>query len=161
VTEWLVQLDVAGEPKTQGSKRAFIVAGKDGRAHANIVDDKSAPLKTWRTAIATEARNEMDGRAPIPAGRPVELRVTFYLRKPLSAPKTRRTWPVGARSGDVDKLLRAVFDALRGVAYTDDSQVVLVSQLRKDYAVDGWTGALIDLRPIDDAPAPSAQEVTR
>jgi len=156
VTEWLVQIDVAGEPRTQGSKRAFVIPGKDGgRPRANVVDVKSKPLRTWRTAIAEEARNEMDGRAPIPAGVPVEMRVRFYLRKPAGAPRTRRTWPVGARSGDIDKMLRAGLDALRGVAYVDDSQVVHVTELLKDYSLDGWTGALIDIRPIDDAPASS------
>ena len=40
--------------------------------------------------------------------------------------------PVSARIGDIDKLQRAVFDALTGVAYLDDRQVVEV-EARKAY----------------------------
>jgi Holliday junction resolvase RusA-like endonuclease len=54
------------------------------------------------------------------------------LLKPRSAPKRRRTWPIGARSGDVDKLARSVLDSLTGVLFHDDAQVVHLV-VSKDY----------------------------
>jgi crossover junction endodeoxyribonuclease RusA len=52
---------------------------------------------------------------------PVGATLTFSLRRPKKLP-TR--YPVGQRSGDVDKLARAALDAMTGVVYLDDAQVV-------------------------------------
>lgn len=35
-----------------------------------------------------------------------------------------RRYPTGKREGDLDKLIRALYDAMTGVVYEDDSQVV-------------------------------------
>jgi Holliday junction resolvase RusA-like endonuclease len=51
----------------------------------------------------------------------------FTLRRPSSAPKRRRVWPVNARSGDLDKLVRGVLDPLHGFVFTDDAQVVSIA----------------------------------
>jgi hypothetical protein len=67
---------------------------------------------------------------------PVALRAEFRLPKPASAPKRLRTWPIKARSGDVDKLARACLDALTGVLFADDAQVISL-MVTKDWAVKG------------------------
>ena len=61
---------------------------------------------------------------------PVRVHVSFYLPKPKSAPK--RTIP-HVKKPDIDKLMRAILDALKGVVWTDDSQVTSISAT-KDYA---------------------------
>ena len=126
---------VRGLPRTQGSVRAVTNRGT-GRAMVVQGSSKEAQngLSSWREAIAAEGRTWCDAHpAFVPLdGLPLQLKLTFTLARPKSAPKTRRTWPVGARSGDIDKLARAVLDALTGVLFTDDSQVVgLVTS--KDY----------------------------
>lgn len=119
---------VHGHAVTQGSMQAFARGGK-----AFVVQGGSAKrrqrLADWRQAVAQAARDA--GTEPLEG--PVVLDMKIGLPKPQTAPKRRRTWPVGARSGDVDKLLRAVLDALTGVAWRDDSQVVGVFVM-KDYA---------------------------
>jgi Holliday junction resolvase RusA-like endonuclease len=52
---------------------------------------------------------------------PVRVAITFVFEKPKTAPKGR-TRPVV--KPDIDKLTRACMDALTGVLYDDDSQVV-------------------------------------
>jgi Holliday junction resolvase RusA-like endonuclease len=94
-----------------------------------MTDMKGDKLKLWRHAINDEARKHA-GDTIIEG--PVVMSVHFKLLKPKSAPKKKRTWPIGKLSGDLDKLARAVGDALTGVLFVDDCQVVqwLVS---KDY----------------------------
>ena len=56
---------------------------------------------------------------------PVEMICWFYFEKPKS---NRTLHPTSRQVGDLDKLLRAVSDALvDGGAIEDDSQIVLVS----------------------------------
>ena len=125
---------VAGTPVTQGSKtairvgdRAVVVEGKTSKARGQFA--------AWRHAIATEARAATTTHTSRtwPITCPVIVTLQFGLQRPASAPKTRRTWPTGARSGDVDKLARAALDAITGVLVADDAQVVGLS-VTKSYA---------------------------
>lgn len=163
----IVTFFVAGVATTQGSHVG--IATKSGKV---IVREKhKSSLEAWRDAIATEARqaalNAAIAGAEWPITGPVLVTLAFGLQRPTSAPKRRRTWPIAARSGDVDKLARACLDALTGVLVADDAQVVGLA-VTKDYgrpgvfvAVDELEAdATIDYRPawqpvlhLDEAPA--------
>ena len=59
------------------------------------------------------------------------LDVLFMFRRPARSltsmenlTKSAPLYPIGRNIGDIDKLIRSVYDALTGVAYYDDSQVV-------------------------------------
>jgi Holliday junction resolvase RusA-like endonuclease len=132
---------VRDEPATQGSKRAYPVR-KGGRptGQVAVVDDNKAALRSWREAVRQEAVKAIQAAealgevrtGPYPLAGPVILGVTFTVRKPKSAPKTRVTWP--EKQPDLDKLLRAVKDALRAAGvYRDDAQVVETVRLGKFY----------------------------
>lgn len=125
----VVQFTVVGLAETQGSKTARYANGR-----AWVVDGsakKAARHKGWREAVADAARDARDG-APLIRGVPVTVALAFWLPTPASAPKRRRTWPIGARSGDVDKLARSVLDSLTNTVIADDSQVVNL-HVTKDY----------------------------
>lgn len=122
---------VRGIPQAQGSVRAFVAGG---RAHVATEGNRTnSPLGAWRTAIATEARREY-GEEPAPRG-PVRLVVELTWPRPLAhyrAAKSERglradapTWK--SSKPDADKAERAVLDALTGIAYVDDAQVVDLS----------------------------------
>ncbi len=76
-----------------------------------------------------------------PAAGPVGLYVTVYLRQPAAVPKRDRATALPIRRPDLDNYLKTALDALSGVAYLDDAQVVLLTG-QKRYAVQStprWT----------------------
>lgn len=117
----VVHLSVRGEPAPQGSKRYIGLKGGRG-----IIVDASKRTAPWRSNIAHEARLAMDEREPLSG--PIQCDVTLYVTRPgghygkrgllPSAPLYPTTRP------DRDKLARAVFDALSGIVWRDDAQVV-------------------------------------
>lgn len=142
---------VPGLPVTQGSMRSF--------AHPNTgkivtLPDKPA-LVPWRHTVAAAAH--VAGARPTDAA--VYLWLSFRLPRPRSHAGKRGLrgsaphFPISQRCGDIDKLERAVLDALTGVAWHDDGQVVQVAK-RKTYATeDDPPGVEIVIRLIEDTGA--------
>ena len=140
-----MELRVDGLPIPQGSKSAFPFKRGDGSIGVAVTEGKKkgAALKEWRGAIAAAARVwiALNGR-PAPADGPVVFNATFYLPRPASAPR-RVTKP--HKGLDLDKLSRAAFDALTGLAYTDDSRVTTMV-VRKRFAIGLPPGVEIFLK---------------
>lgn len=141
-------LFVPGRPVPQGSKSAFI-SKSTGRP---IVVDKDVRLPQWRakiTSAAIEQKTKMLGLPgpwyPLTGG--VGISVDFVLERPKhhfgsgkNADKVKPGSPAHpATMPDIDKLLRAIFDALTDAqVWKDDGQVVWV-QAMKTYANTGQT----------------------
>jgi crossover junction endodeoxyribonuclease RusA len=119
---------VPGTPATKGNMRAFNAGGR-----VKITEKKTTGLTTWLHAINDEARRVRGDQEPFTG--PLSVELWFWLQRPASEPKRRRTWPTKARSGDVDKLARAALDAMTGVLFADDAQVVNLV-VGKDFADD-------------------------
>lgn len=133
---------VPGPAAPQGSKRAIKLRGS-GRV---VLVESSAKVKPYRAVVALAARDAW-GRPP--SGNAVYVRVAFtFLR-----PKSHYTGRGAIRSGapdfpgkpDIDKLCRALLDALTGVVYADDAQVVLL-EATKQYAET--PGTVIEIREM-------------
>lgn len=140
-----VLLDVVGIPQPQGSKTAFVVKGRAVLTEGRNASSRAA-FKSWRDGVTLAARDWQQLHGEPSADEPVDVRITFRLPRPKSAPK-RRLWP--DRKPDLDKLIRSVLDALvHGGVLTDDSRVVSI-HARKVYAVDGPPGASIEVLPAD------------
>lgn len=120
----IVGVMVPGTPVPQGSKR--IVPTARG---PRLVDTTGERLKAWRRSVA-----DAIGWHRPPVEGPVFVHLQFWLPVPA---KSRHAYPVRP---DLDKLTRAVFDALTmsGVI-GDDSQVVDV-RAGKGWHPGGWTG---------------------
>lgn len=113
-------LTVFGKPITQGSKT---------RTRFGMRDDNAVTLKPWREAVKTAALDAMAGRVRLDGPVVVEILATFD--RPKSAPKHRRVWPITRSSGDADKIIRAILDALTDAGvWRDDSQVVAVTAVK-------------------------------
>jgi crossover junction endodeoxyribonuclease RusA len=126
---------IRGSPTPQGSKRAFQPRRKDGTPAGRpvIVDETRVRLKSWRQAIVDAAvETMMDGKIP-PMQGPLVMAVTFTLRRPQNHFRTGRNatllreqappYPMG--TPDIEKLVRAVSDALTDAGvWKDDAQVV-------------------------------------
>lgn len=113
-----------GKPVPQGSMK-FIRPGV-------MIHSRAADLAVWRADIARNA--ELFGFKPVSGG--VKVEIDFIFSRPKSV---QRAFPTVAP--DLDKLIRAVLDGLTGVAYEDDSQVILI-QATKTYGqnVGAWIG---------------------
>jgi Holliday junction resolvase RusA-like endonuclease len=99
-----------------------------------ILTSDNAELSTWRQEVTQAALEAVKGPhdpedLPFPKGIAVAMRLSFYLLRPASAPK-RVTHPV--TRPDAGKLARAIEDALTGVVYRDDGQIVLRT-VEKDF----------------------------
>jgi crossover junction endodeoxyribonuclease RusA len=124
--------EVSGTALTQGSHR--IGWTKRGRAVV-VPDGGQRRLQVYREQIRVAARLAM-GQHPshFPVDGPIWLSIDF-VRK---APKRGARQGYAATRPDIDKLARAVLDALTGVLYHDDAQVVDL-HLSKIWAPDPRT----------------------
>lgn len=122
----LAAFDVVGLPAPQGSLRAF---ARGGRAFVTADNAKTRP---WKDAVAWSARQAVSE----PYAGAVVVSLVFTMPRPKghygakgllpSAP----AWP--HKKPDIDKLCRAVLDALTEArVWLDDSQVVGLSAQKR------------------------------
>lgn len=116
-----------GTPRPQGSKRA-ITNQHTGRTH---LIESSKHVGDWRGDVKHAAVTAQGTNPPYTG--PVAVHLAFHLPRPKSHPKTKITHPV--KRPDIDKLTRAVLDALTGVIYHDDSQITYI-QVWKLWDID-------------------------
>lgn len=122
----MIRFTVIGDAKPAGSKRAFT---PNGAKHPVIVDTSGKAGKAWRQDVIHCATTAYSG--PLLDG-PLEVSFTFYRERPKGHYRTGKnasllrdvapTFPV--TRPDALKLARAVEDALTGVLWRDDSQIV-------------------------------------
>lgn len=128
---------VKGLPQAQGSSRAFVT---NGRA---VITSTNRNLKEWRGLVADVAQPFFNG----PTSNAIELNLEFYMPRPKSLPKRV---VFNTKRPDIDKLVRAVMDALTHVAWRDDSQVVLLSANKVYAHPEGIVGIHITVNDYAD-----------
>jgi Holliday junction resolvase RusA-like endonuclease len=136
---------VFGVAQPAGSKQAFVPLNKkaictctgeplempfrrpNGGVVVNVVDDNPASRK-WKKHVAKVAREEYGG--PVFTG-PIKVTMLFYRERPKShltstglLSKLGRETPYPITKPDATKLLRGTEDALKGICWVDDAQVV-------------------------------------
>ena len=144
---------VLGRPQPGGSKKPVRAGGKpDGRI---ILKEDAKKSKPWRALVAAAALDALmasgDNAALLfPAG-PLVLEVDFYLARPAShfgsgrnAGRVRESAPrYPTVRPDSTKLIRALEDALTGLVWRDDAQVV-TQVVRKRYGTPERAEVLIE-----------------
>jgi Holliday junction resolvase RusA-like endonuclease len=145
-----ITFTVYGKPATAGSKRAFPIKRKNGSIGAVVTED-NAKSKPWMAAVAAAAREVY--RVGLMRG-PVELFLLFCV------PRNKGDFGTGRNAGsvkgsaprypivkpDVLKMARAVEDALTGVVWHDDAQIVH-EELRKEYGEPAC--CCVRIRPLE------------
>jgi crossover junction endodeoxyribonuclease RusA len=126
---------VPGKPAPQGSKRH--VGG--GR-----MIESSTELGPWRERVALAAHAAM-GHREVYAG-PMGVTLDFVLPRPKSAPK--RSTPAADKRPDIDKLVRAILDALTGVTIHDDAQVVRLYATKRVAEIGEGPGVHVCVVPV-------------
>lgn len=125
----LLDVFVPGRAAAQGSKRH--VGG--GR-----LVEQSKAVAPWRTTVAWHAAQVFDG--PLADG-PIAVAIEFVMPRPASCPK--RSTPPAVKRPDCDKLCRAIFDALSGVIWRDDSLVIDMHATKRLAEIGETPGARI------------------
>ncbi len=134
----IISFIVLGEPSPEGSTRSFYIPklNRTVTTHQN-----QTRLNAWRNRVATEAQNVLFEREwTSDRASAYTLDVDFVLPRPPSVPPHRRIRPTV--KPDIDKLVRAINDALTGILFPDDCQVVSI-RVTKDYEGERRPGAYL------------------
>lgn len=119
-----IQFTVLGRPRPAGSKRPVVARNRRLR----VVDSSGVKGQSWRGDVRDAAIKAMGGKLALLTG-PLVLAVTFYLRRPKNHRRASGALKPDAplyptSKPDVTKLIRAIEDALTGVAWVDDALIV-------------------------------------
>lgn len=134
---------VSGIPRTAGSKSYM---GKNKRGKAIIVDSSGAAGAAWKQTVAAVARSKYTGKLLEGA---IALHVIFWMKRPDShfnaKGKLKPSAPLYPTSNpDRTKMLRSLEDALTGILWKNDSQVVS-GPTDKRYALALGPGASVSV----------------
>ena len=149
----MVTFFVHGDPQPGGSKKGFAyIDKKTGKTRVNIVDDAKRN-KEWRSLVAHMARKVMGEDPPLKGA--LSLDIVFLVRRPKSHYGTGRNAGYLKKSAprypttrpDQTKLLRSTEDALTGIVWRDDAQVVR-QFIQKNYT-PASPGARIDVLELE------------
>jgi Holliday junction resolvase RusA-like endonuclease len=142
----LISFFVPGVPAPGGSKRSF----RHRHTGKIVTMDDCERNKSWRTSVAWVAAQSKNGRGDWPRREPLLASFVFVMPRPKghygarglrpSAPKGHQVKP------DLTKLIRSTEDALTGILWVDDAQIVRFVDPEKRYAGEGESpGAWITL----------------
>lgn len=119
---------VAGTPVPQGSKNAYV---RGGRA---VLVDANPRLKAWRAAVRSAAEEAIAEDGWETLDEPCKVHLGFIMPSPK-----RPRWGLPAVKPDIDKLTRAVFDALTDAGvWRDDSRVVSMNVTKRYAGSVAW-----------------------
>lgn len=90
-----------------------------------IVIQDSKRLRGWTKTARSQIRKTWHG-PPIPRGRPVTVLIDLIFE-----PAERSTFEDMVVTPDMDKVERAILDALQGIVYENDAQVAMKSTLKR------------------------------
>lgn len=119
----VAEFHIDGVPVPQGSKKGF---SRPGSTIVQLVDDNKKTLKPWRELVTATTMAAYSG--PRVEG-PVMLQLVFETVRPVSV---KREHP--AVKPDVDKLMRAICDAITDAGLWRDDAQVCIAHISKVYA---------------------------
>lgn len=130
----LLSFTAYGIPQPAGSKKAF-AHRTTGRI---VVVDDAKGSRGWKSVVTDAALNALPEGSPLLTC-PVALTLLFYVPRPKSHYGSGRNadhvkasspcYPVV--KPDCSKLVRAVEDAMTGIVYRDDVQIVFLTAVKR------------------------------
>lgn len=141
-----VSFFVKGKPQPAGSKRAFVIKKAGAYTGRAIVTDANPKARDWKIDVQHEAQCWVSE----PWNCPIRLSLTFTMQRPKSHYRTGQNSHLQKQSAplypaskpDATKLCRGVEDAMTGIAWVDDAQIV-TQHVRKRYG--GQQGVLVEI----------------
>ncbi len=130
----MISVFIPGLAAAQGSKRHL---------GNGILVEQSKKVKPWRSDV----RSALIGNDGKPMARfegPVRLAIEFVMKRPAGTPK--RSTPPAVKRPDLDKLQRAIFDAVSSAGvWRDDSQVIDVHARKRLAGIDETPGCHLQI----------------
>lgn len=144
-----ITFSVIGVPAPGGSKNAFPFKRADGTLGVRVTDAGKGNAE-WKKVVAWTAKSLQGLGKPL-HGIPLlscPLRLSIEFIMPRGKTVKRRFHTIAP---DLSKLLRAAEDAMTGIVWIDDAQIVEHGPMRKRYAEAGeYTGARITVETLDE-----------
>jgi Holliday junction resolvase RusA-like endonuclease len=126
-----ITIDIIGDPKPGGSKR-FLGMSKAGRA---IIADDAKHNADWKTSVRVQACSQYRGQ---PLAGELEVQATLYKARPRGHFNSKGEIKAKHRASlgpstrpDATKLWRSTEDALTGILWYDDAQIVTQTQMKR------------------------------
>lgn len=149
-----LHFEVEGKASPSGSKKAFINKHTGRISVVDTAKNKDS-WQSWVRLKATEAARDAGIE---PSRNPFSLTVVFFFARPRShfgtgknADKLKPSAPLcHTQKPDVTKLMRCTEDALKGIAWHDDSQVA--QQTAEKHWHHNRDLVVITLREIPETP---------
>lgn len=140
------------KPEPAGSKRAFPMKTKTGKVRSVIVD-ANAKSRPWKTHVSVMAQEALPKGFELYEGG-LSCMIHFYVPRPAGHYNSKGNLnkqgigkPYPTSKPDVLKLARGVEDALTGIVWKDDAQIV-VEHLLKRWSDDGAYQTEILVAPL-------------
>lgn len=134
---------MAGVPQPQGSKThvggGVMLEGRTPKAREAFA--------SWREHVGWQAKIALEGCRDWTQNAPAyEMSLWFYFRPSRTRGRGFTGFALHDDKPDLDKLIRAVLDALTGIVYVDDKRVARFGDVGKFWTASGPVGAEIDVR---------------
>lgn len=124
----------------QGSKNAYV---RGGRA---VLVDANPRLKAWRAQVRAAAEAAVEDAGWETLDEPCQVHLGFTMPRPK-----RPRWGVPAVKPDLDKLTRAVFDALTDAGvWKDDSRVVSMEVTKRYEDDEAVPGVWVEVESLNE-----------
>lgn len=115
----VLRVRVFGLPVAQGRPRAFKLPSGQIRMY------DPATSRDWKRTVLAQV---LERKPPVPVEGPLTMTLVFEVPRPKSTPK-RVQYPI--KRPDLSNMLKAIEDALTGVVYRDDAQIVELSVTKR------------------------------
>lgn len=135
----MIEFTIPGEPKAQGRPR-FSTFGGFPRA----IDPKESRDFKSRVAYFGQNANFYEADSGL------RVRVDFYLKRPKNRQKKSDSVdPIRCfKKPDLDNLVKAIFDGLKGVCFRDDGQVGELHAQKFYHEINGQPRTVVTLEVI-------------
>lgn len=142
----MIQITIPGQPQGKGRARAFVRNGSVGHY-------TPAKTRSYEGVITTLAMEAMQGRAP--SQRPIRMEMVCLFEVPQSWPQWKREAALRGEivptvKPDRDNVEKAVKDALNGVVWRDDCQIVADA---KSSSYSETPAVIVTVWEVSSAPA--------
>ena len=122
---------VTGDPAPQPRHRATNRGG-----HVRMYIPKNHPVNQWKNNVKDFCNKLFD--SPLEGALSVEM--DFVIKRPKSLPKKQN---FHIKKPDIDNLIKSTLDAMNGIVFKDDKQVVCIVAAKHYSSVGAKEGACI------------------